>query len=496
MRFLRKHRRRASSTCGGSSGGSASSQAVSQAGSAESNLSMNSAFSQRTDALRSRSPKRGRRRNYSGNSIGSKPNHRATFERPPAPGRKPISNTINLIMQTREDIEARSSISYALNSSSYVDHTTFSCTAGIGCVKHFSDPMDWFNHERKDHPRESFWQCNLCKTTLDPCWEMKYYFHNMSYHPDTHLPDRNPYAGIAFSGSNQPLSWCGFCQKFIYFISSGSWNGSKFPMLPQEYEQFMFGRFLHIKDHFVMGSSINEWIWKSLYPISAFGHENRDSDSIQRIVSTDDFSSSRSSIRGNLPQKDKAHQRYVSSHDAEPFFMDKYKKLSRESPPSLLGSLTGRKSFPCTFCHKLISIKSWKRHEETQHLPHLKESWMCMPQGSHVASKEMQDYWCGFCGSVCAEHLSDVSCHRIQDCLARPAQERTFSRRDHFKQHFNEFHKAVLSNSTALAWKIDGFGDGGPWNCGFCDDILQNWDARAAHISKHFREGKTMVDWK
>lgn len=31
--------------------------------------------------------------------------------------------------------------------------------------------------------------------------------------------------------------------------------------------------------------------------------------------------------------------------------------------------------------------------------------------------------------------------------------------------------------------------------CGFCNLVMTSWDERAAHLSDHFKVGKTMADW-
>ncbi|KAJ4374568.1 hypothetical protein N0V86_007437 [Didymella sp. IMI 355093] len=38
--------------------------------------------------------------------------------------------------------------------------------------------------------------------------------------------------------------------------------------------------------------------------------------------------------------------------------------------------------------------------------------------------------------------------------------------------------------------------DNKSWTCGFCHEILPNWDARATHIATHFKAGLTMVHWR
>jgi hypothetical protein len=148
--------------------------------------------------------------------------------------------------------------------------------------------------------------------------------------------------------------------------------------------------------------------------------------------------------------------------------------------------------FPCTFCHKMISSKSWKRHEESQHMP-VMSRWICMPQGSFRVIKGSDQIVCAFCGEL------DTHCEgclsRIGKCLVRPLDKRTFHRKDQFKQHFDIYHKAELSEHVAEAWKVEGNAKNSSWPCGFCNDLLPGWDARAVHLSKHFRAGKRMEDW-
>lgn len=38
--------------------------------------------------------------------------------------------------------------------------------------------------------------------------------------------------------------------------------------------------------------------------------------------------------------------------------------------------------------------------------------------------------------------------------------------------------------------------DNKSWTCGFCQEVLSTWDARATHIATHFKAGLTMAHWR
>ena len=162
-------------------------------------------------------------------------------------------------------------------------------------------------------------------------------------------------------------------------------------------------------------------------------------------------------------------------------------------------------SFQCTFCHKRLSSKTWKRHEATQHLP--QHQWTCLKDGFQtvynplICQKSVEGFlsppksMCVFCNSPDPDESHAVSCHRISQCLKNPESDRTFSRKDHLVQHLRRFHNSSLSSFFLESWKSKTELDDFEWNCGFCGDSLRGWDIRANHISKHFRERKTMADW-
>jgi len=46
------------------------------------------------------------------------------------------------------------------------------------------------------------------------------------------------------------------------------------------------------------------------------------------------------------------------------------------------------------------------------------------------------------------------------------------------------------------AWEIKGLKKEQDWQCGFCGEMSKGWDARAVHITGHFREGLGMESWR
>ena len=164
-------------------------------------------------------------------------------------------------------------------------------------------------------------------------------------------------------------------------------------------------------------------------------------------------------------------------------------------------------NFQCTFCYKRLSSKTWKRHETTQHFP--QHQWTCMKDGFRTVYDPLtcQNFFvesflsppksaCIFCKSPDPDESHAVFCHRISQCLENPESDRTFSRKDHLVQHLRRFHNSSLSSLFLESWKSKTELDDFEWNCGFCGDSLRGWDIRANHIAKHFREKKTMTDWR
>lgn len=155
-----------------------------------------------------------------------------------------------------------------------------------------------------------------------------------------------------------------------------------------------------------------------------------------------------------------------------------------------------KKTFRCIFCRKPLKDRyEWKRHEAT-HVAATK--WTCMPENSAL----WQDS-CAFChlDSPSAAHLAK---HNVEACLEKAMDARTFSRKDHLKQHVKQvhLHKGKFStgqaNKVLKSWGKDvnqsEFRAGILW-CGFCKSDLGSWAERVEHIAAHFQSGVTMQDW-
>lgn len=155
-------------------------------------------------------------------------------------------------------------------------------------------------------------------------------------------------------------------------------------------------------------------------------------------------------------------------------------------------------NWQCTFCLVSLTAKSWRRHEETQHYP--KSQWTCLAFGPRVAFTSRSSTICAFCELENPDDDHFQLFHRIGECMCKPENDRTFGRPDHLQQHARNFHKCEkpLCELVRDTWRRDGPGmtDNKSWTCGFCHEILPNWDARATHIATHFKAGLTMAHWR
>ena len=149
-------------------------------------------------------------------------------------------------------------------------------------------------------------------------------------------------------------------------------------------------------------------------------------------------------------------------------------------------------SFQCTFCHLQLTEKSWKRHEESQHLP--QREWTCMPHAQPIIGPTAGQTECVFCGTPGLGTYRGHDCSRILECLGRSYADRTFSRKDKLVQHLRQYHGVEMSSSVVDAWET-GEPINQTWECGFCGAMLHTWETRAKHIAKHFRQGYDMSLW-
>ncbi|KXH67664.1 hypothetical protein CSAL01_03587 [Colletotrichum salicis] len=155
-------------------------------------------------------------------------------------------------------------------------------------------------------------------------------------------------------------------------------------------------------------------------------------------------------------------------------------------------SLRQIKTYQCTFCAETFKTKyDWQRHEKSLHLS--LEEWVCSPHGSTIKHPE-KGIICVFCDEAnpTQRHLDD---HHQAACSERPAEERTYYRKDHLRQHLKLVHKTSQMSKTAETWKVTT--DKIRSRCGFCGITLESWATRGDHIADHYRDdGNTMSDWK
>ncbi|KAF1833451.1 hypothetical protein BDW02DRAFT_631203 [Decorospora gaudefroyi] len=161
-----------------------------------------------------------------------------------------------------------------------------------------------------------------------------------------------------------------------------------------------------------------------------------------------------------------------------------------------ISSETG--TWQCTFCYQPVAPKSWRRHEETQHRP--KRKWTCLHTGPSITlpSIPATPAVCVFCTLPNPSDDHFRSSHRIIECMNKSADERTFLRPDHLRQHVKNFHKSALRDVVRDTWRREGAGTHvtETWICGFCAQTLTTWDKRETHIAGHFKDGLTMLDWR
>lgn len=189
---------------------------------------------------------------------------------------------------------------------------------------------------------------------------------------------------------------------------------------------------------------------------------------------------------------------YSRSNGASP--IEGFLSPPRLSPSASISDYSSGEgdNWQCTFCKTSLTAKSWRRHEETQHHP--KHQWTCLVRGPRIQLSSSSMSICAFCELPNPDDDHFLSFHRVGDCLCKAEHERTFGRPDHLQQHARNFHKCEqpLSELVRDTWRRDGPGmiDNISWTCGFCQQVLPTWDARATHIAGHFKAGLTMAQWR
>jgi hypothetical protein len=148
--------------------------------------------------------------------------------------------------------------------------------------------------------------------------------------------------------------------------------------------------------------------------------------------------------------------------------------------------------FQCTFCTETFKTKhNWQRHEKSLHLS--LEQWQCSPNGPTTVDSN-GELVCVYCGLV-DPNQRHIDSHDYASCQERQKEERTFYRKDHLIQHLRLVHDAQFRKSPMERWKLDKSGEIQS-QCGICNLHMNTWSERADHLADHFKEGKTMANWK
>ncbi|KAL6890797.1 hypothetical protein GGI43DRAFT_430424 [Trichoderma evansii] len=149
-------------------------------------------------------------------------------------------------------------------------------------------------------------------------------------------------------------------------------------------------------------------------------------------------------------------------------------------------------TYQCTFCTETFKTKhNWQRHEKSLHLS--LEQWKCSPQGPTSRNPDSGELQCVYCGQITPSH-NHISEHNYSACQRRDVEERTFYRKDHIQQHLKLVHNTKFMSWPMELWKqeITSLRS----RCGFCELSMSSWVDRADHLAEHFKEGKTMANWK
>ncbi|KAH7062973.1 hypothetical protein BKA63DRAFT_429190 [Paraphoma chrysanthemicola] len=147
--------------------------------------------------------------------------------------------------------------------------------------------------------------------------------------------------------------------------------------------------------------------------------------------------------------------------------------------------------FKCTFCcDDFLHKYDWARHEKSLHLN--LEEWICAPNGGSVVLPLTGRVHCAYCSALDPTH-DHLESHNYSACQGGQSTPRTFRRKDHLVQHLRLVH-GLDTLPLIDDWKVAS----APITsrCGFCDAKLANWEERTDHLAAHFRQGKTMHDWR
>ncbi|KAI0967732.1 hypothetical protein F4678DRAFT_241552 [Xylaria arbuscula] len=171
-------------------------------------------------------------------------------------------------------------------------------------------------------------------------------------------------------------------------------------------------------------------------------------------------------------------------------------KKSRPTSPNSSSSNPWSLKYFCTFCKFGFSRPFlWRRHEESAHAPQKK--WICGPPCPICEQLRARSH---FDPTLKAQF--DICSHGFCDCWAKPEADRTFFRKDAFRQHLGTVHTRTNGRSWLVQYELDldnWFHEvdtsGYDLKCYFCGVLNDDWNARCEHIIKHFKNGATIDKW-
>jgi hypothetical protein len=164
------------------------------------------------------------------------------------------------------------------------------------------------------------------------------------------------------------------------------------------------------------------------------------------------------------------------------------------------------KPFFCTWpdCTQIFQYRyAWTRHEEAKHYSPYK--WICFSNiDEDGLTTQLRDTSCFLCEKTYVSINHFTRHEQFSSCVGKTRESRTFYREDHLMQHVNGTHCKLKPQKIATlrpllsAWKKDNH----PMpkealTCGFCGVRSGSWQARASHVSTHFKSGNmTKADWR
>ncbi|GKZ26998.1 hypothetical protein AbraIFM66951_003943 [Aspergillus brasiliensis] len=224
-------------------------------------------------------------------------------------------------------------------------------------------------------------------------------------------------------------------------------------------------------------SQSGQW---NIFPTPSVGSHSTSRSSSSSISITSAFS------QRSLPGSSLQAQTNYRRHRRRRQHRSKASALANNLAPP---QAQGYRRFQCTFCTDTFKTKyDWQRHEKSLHLT--LEEWTCSPFGGIVPLDGHNV--CAFCLAInpAENHLE---LHDYSLCQEKGLQERTFSRKDHLRQHLRLVHAAKFE-SWMESWKTSVTEIRS--RCGFCDTNFTTWNDRVEHLASHFKAGMDMRQWR